>query len=243
MKKIIAMTGIFLFSATMLMAQKNTHINYPMLGEEAPSFIAESTMGTVNFPSDYSSEWKILFSHPADFTPVCTSEIMELATVQNNFEKLGTKIIVVSVDELETHKNWKKSMETITVNNKAPAMIEFPLVSDQDLVISREYGMVQPMASSTKDVRGVFIIDPNNKIRAIFFYPMNIGRNIEEIERTLVALQTTDKQLVCTPANWKSGDDVIIPYGRLTTQSENTASNDRTDDYMPAWYLRYGKEK
>jgi peroxiredoxin 2/4 len=243
MKKIIVITSIFLFSTVLGWAQKNNHINYPMLGEDAPSFVAQSTSGTVNFPSDYTTDWKIIFSHPADFTPVCSSEIMELATEQSEFDKLGVKIVVVSVDNLETHKNWVKNMEKLRYNSKDPVKISFPLVSDDDLVISKEYGMIQPNASSTKDVRGVFIVDPKNKIRAIFFYPMNIGRNIAEIERTILALQTADKQMVCTPANWQQGGDVLVPYAKPYNGPETLAATDDAGDYQLTWYMRYKKEK
>jgi peroxiredoxin 2/4 len=243
MKKIILISSIVLFSLPQLWAQKKDHINFPMLGEDAPAFTAESTTGILSFPSDYEFKWKILFSHPADFTPVCTSEILELAAAQNDFEKLGTKIIVVSVDKLDMHTQWKKSMEMVSYKGKEPVKIEFPLVSDASLVIAREYGMLQPSASSTKDVRGVFIIDPNNKIRAIFFYPMDIGRNLVEIERTLAALQTADKQHVLIPANWQPGDDVLMPYAKSSSEPEKMALKDDPDYYQLTWYMRYKKGK
>ncbi|MEI7895867.1 MAG: peroxiredoxin [bacterium] len=243
MKKIIVISVILVLSASQMWAQEKNQRNFPMLGEDAPSFIAESTTGTVNFPGDYVGRWKILFSHPADFTPVCTSEILELAAVQKNFEKLSTKILVVSVDQLENHVEWQKNMETIRFKDREPFKIDFPLVSDANLSIAKEYGMIQPSTSSTKDVRGVFIIDPKNKIRAMFFYPMNVGRNIGEIERTLVALQTADKQQVLMPANWQPGGDVLLPYVKSADESAKLATTDNSDYYQLTWYMRYKKEK
>lgn len=242
MKKIILLATILFCSATLMRAQDKNHFNFPMLGDNAPSFTAESTTGTVIFPDDYGFKWKILFSHPADFTPVCTSEILELAAAQNNFEKLGTKIIVVSTDKLDTHKEWEKDMETIKYKERQPTKIDFPLVSDENHAIARDYGMIQPSTNSTKDVRGVFIVDPKNKIRAIFYYPMEIGRNLGEIERTLAALQTADKQHVLTPANWQPGGDVLIPFTKSTAEAEKLVSQDDPNYYQVTWYMRFKKE-
>lgn len=241
MKKIMLMIVVMLFSSALLRAQEKTVTNFPMLGQDAPSFTAESTTGTLNFPLDFNSKWKILFSHPADFTPVCTSEILELAASQKDFDKMDAKIVIVSTDKLDNHVEWAKNIETIKYKNREPSKIKFPLVSDPNLVIAREYGMIQPSTSSTKDVRGVFIIDPKNKIRAMFFYPMEIGRNLGEIERTLVALQTSDKQHVLTPANWTPGGDVLIPYVKSTTEAEKLASPDDPDYYQLTWYMRFKK--
>jgi peroxiredoxin (alkyl hydroperoxide reductase subunit C) len=241
MKKNILLSAILFLSVTMIWAQQKNHVNMPMLGDDAPSFQAETSNGPLNFPDDYPLRWKILFSHPADFTPVCTSEILELAASQKEFAKLGTEIVVVSTDKLENHLEWKKNIETIRYKDRAPSKIEFPLVSDPNLVVAGEYGMIHPNNSSTKDVRGVFIIDPNNKIRAMFFYPMAIGRNLGEIERTLVALQTSDKQHVLTPANWQPGGDVLIPYNKSNTEAEKMASPDNDDYYNLTWYMRFKK--
>jgi peroxiredoxin 2/4 len=241
MKKIIALSGILVLFAGMLMAQDQTTITVPMLGDDAPSFTAESTTGTVNFPSDYGGKWKILFSHPADFTPVCSSEILELATAQKEFDDLNTRIVVISVDGVENHAEWKKSLESLRYNGKDPVRIEFPLVSDPKMVVAREYGMVHPKTSTSKDVRGVFIIDPKNKIRAMFYYPMNVGRNLAEIERTLAALQTVDKQQVLTPANWQPGGDVLIPYVKSSAEAEKVNTKDDPGYRQLSWYMTYKK--
>jgi peroxiredoxin (alkyl hydroperoxide reductase subunit C) len=194
-------------------SQGTSTIKIPLIGDQAPSFTAETTSGVLNFPSDYGHKWKIIFSHPRDFTPVCSSEILTLAHMQEDFEKLDVKLVVVSTDTLEKHILWKKALEETTYKNFAPVKINFPLVDDNRLAISKEYGMIHVSSSTTKDVRGVFIINPQNKIEAIYFYPMNIGRNMEEIKRTVIALQTagTGKDRYLIPANWQLGDDVLMP--------------------------------
>jgi peroxiredoxin 2/4 len=239
MKKNIIIAAIILSSVSLALAQKAENLNFPMLGEVAPSFAAESTTGTINFPEDYRDRWKILFSHPADFTPVCTSEILELAAAQEDFNDHQASIVVVSVDKLENHREWIKSMESLKYKDHDFARIKFPLVSDSSLAIAKKYGMIQPSMSSTRDVRGVFIIDPKNKIRAMFFYPMDIGRNLGEIERTLVALQTADKQKVLIPANWQPGGDVLLPYVRTSEEAEKLNVPDNDEYYQLNWYMKF----
>ena len=237
MKKVTIIAVLLIFSASQIWAQKNTSSPFPLIGESAPSFIAESTTGTIHFPGDYSNKWKILFSHPADFTPVCTSELLDLAAMQDDFNNLGTQIVVISVNDVASHTQWEKSMESINYKNRQASMIKFPLVGDNTLEISRKYGMVQPSSNSTKDVRGVFIIDPKNTIRAIFFYPMNIGRNMDEIKRTVLALQTSDKQNVLTPSGWQPGGDVLLPYTKYTSDQEALAKHNDPDLYKVTWYM------
>jgi peroxiredoxin 2/4 len=235
MKKIVTLAVILIVTASQIWAQKNSSI--PLIGESAPSFTGESTMGHINFPADYSNKWKILFSHPADFTPVCTSEILELAAMQNDFASLGAQIIIISADDVDSHNQWCKSMETINYNNKQASKINFPLVADKSLEISRKYGMLHPSTNTTKDVRGVFVIDPKNIVRAIFFYPMNIGRNMDEIKRTIVALQTADSKNVLMPADWQPGGDVLLPYTKYTSDQEAQAKQNDPDLYKVTWYM------
>jgi peroxiredoxin (alkyl hydroperoxide reductase subunit C) len=211
----------------------------PLIGEKAPAFTAESTNGTINFPADYGRKWKLLFSHPQDFTPVCSTEIMELATLQEEFDKLGVKLVVVSTDPLDIHYKWKKALESLVLNNEKSVKIKFPLVDDENVVISREYGMMDTKSNSTKSVRGVFIVDPDNIIQAFYFYPMNVGRNTEELLRVVSALQTTAKENVLTPVNWKVGDDVLMNY-RPTLDEKNT-KDDVGEYYNQAWFLWYKK--
>jgi len=204
---------LLLLCSGKLWSQEKTLANIPMIGDDAPSFTAETTNGELNFPADFGRKWKIIFSHPRDFTPVCSSEILTLAHMQEDFDNLDVKLVIVSTDTLAKHFMWKKALEETAYKNQDPVKIKFPLVDDNRLVVSKEYGMLHLPISTTKDVRGVFIINPQNKIEAIYFYPMNIGRNMEEIKRTVIALQTAgkgkDKYLI--PANWQVGDDVMVP--------------------------------
>jgi len=213
MKKIILFAALFL-AVTQIWSQEQKNSRIPLLGEEAPAFTAESTNGTIEFPADYGNKWKIICSHPADFTPVCTSELMELALMQQDFKDLNVALLVVSTDVLERHVGWKKAMEDMIANDKnnEPVKIKFPLVDDSKMNISWQYGMVNPTVDSRQAVRGVFIIDPQNKIQSISFYPTNVGRNLDEVKRTVIALQTAQKNTVLTPVNWEPGKDVLLPY-------------------------------
>jgi peroxiredoxin (alkyl hydroperoxide reductase subunit C) len=226
-------------SSSQSATKEDRNFRIPLIGEIAPSFTAESTNGTLNFPDDFGHKWKVLFSHPQDFTPVCTTEIIELAKLQDEFDKLGIKLVVISVDPLATHVQWKKSMESLDLNGKGNVKIKFPLVEDNKLVISKMYGMIHPASNTTKSVRGVFIIDPENIIQAIYFYPKNVGRNTDELIRTVTALQTTEKNNVLTPVNWRAGNDLLIP----TPPSADATGKTKVPDgfYSPVWYLWYKK--
>jgi peroxiredoxin (alkyl hydroperoxide reductase subunit C) len=241
MKQFIISIAILFFAASQVWSQGNTMAGYPMIGDNAPTFTAQSTTGKINFPKDYAGSWKILFSHPADFTPVCTTELLELADLQDDFSKWGVKLVVLSTDQLNTHQQWVQSMETIHFKDKDPMKISFPLVADEDHFISKKYGMMQPNNNSTKDVRGVYIIDPQDKIRAMFFYPMNVGRNMDEIKRTLIALQTADKNDVMTPANWQPGGDVLLHSTKFTSDQADLAKQTNPEIYQVIWYLTYMK--
>jgi len=246
MKRIIGIVIIVLLSLTTILSQEhkeNKETRIPLLGELAPQFVAESTKGRITFPDDYELKWKILFSHPSDFTPVCSSEIIELAFMQNEFDKLEAKLIVVSTDGLESHIDWVKSLESIKYKGKPTPKINFPLVADKSLVISKKYGMIHSYTSTTRDVRGVFIIDPSDRIRAVFFYPFDIGRNIEEIKRTLIALQTTEKKNVLTPANWLPGQDYLLHAPKSILESEKLSKKNDPDLYSLDWYMWFQKAK
>jgi peroxiredoxin (alkyl hydroperoxide reductase subunit C) len=243
MKRYIIILVILVFSVSQAWTQGNSNPSLPLLGDDAPSFTAKSTNGNINFPKDCGDKWKVLFSHPADFTPVCSSEILELAALQDDFKKMNVDIIVISTDKLETHNQWIKSIDSITYKNREPQKISFPLVADEDHSIARKYGMIHPNTNSSKYVRGVFIIDPKNKIRAMFYYPMNIGRNIDEITRTILALQTADKNNILTPADWHAGDDVLVPYTKYTGDQKELAKKDDPNLYMLTWYMWFRKMK
>jgi len=241
MKKTFLISAFLLVSIGFAGAQDSEEIRIPLIGETTPSFTAESTKGTIDFPDDYYGKWKILFSHPADFTPVCSTEILELAAAQDDFKKLNTQLVVMSTDSKNSHIEWVKSLEEIEYKGREPVEIDFPLVSDPGLEISKSYGMIHPKSSNTRDVRGVFIIDPDDKIRAIFFYPTTTGRNIDEIKRTLVALQLTDKRNIFTPANWQAGQDVLLP-SPASKDAATMLSEDRDPNlYSLAWYLWFRK--
>jgi peroxiredoxin (alkyl hydroperoxide reductase subunit C) len=215
-------------------SQEIRYIKVPLLGEEAPLFTAQSTKGTINFPVDFGRKWKMLFSHPQDFTPVCTSELLELAYAQSDFEKLKVELIVISTDPIDQHKQWKQAMEEINYQGRGLTKINFPIIDDDKLVVSRQYGMIHPSSNTTKDVRGVYIIDPDDIIQAIFFYPNNVGRNIEELKRTVVALQTARANTVMTPANWEKGKDVLVPL-KPATAKEKAGTTEVT------WFMTFKK--
>jgi peroxiredoxin (alkyl hydroperoxide reductase subunit C) len=249
MKKILLFI-LTVLSVTQLWSQKPTVSNQqetkedrnfriPLIGEIAPSFTAESTNGTITFPYDFGRRWKILFSHPQDFTPVCSTEILELARLQEVFDKLGAKLIVISTDALDTHVQWKKSLESLTLNDKGNVKIKFPLVDDDKRVIAKAYGMIHPASNTTKSVRGVFIIDPDNIIQAIYFYPKSVGRNTDELIRMVTALQTTESGNVLTPVNWKAGNDLLVPIPPASDASGKSAKTQGI--YSPVWYLWFKK--
>jgi peroxiredoxin (alkyl hydroperoxide reductase subunit C) len=243
MKKHSILIVVLLFSVMQAWTQATTNSCIPLLGDDAPSFTAKSTKGTLSFPKDFGEKWKILFSHPADFTPVCSSELLELAAIQDDLKKMDVEIVVISTDKLETHNQWIKSMDSVTYKNRQPVKIDFPLVADEDHWIARRYGMIHGNTNTTRYVRGVFIIDPLNKIRAFFFYPMNVGRNIDEITRTIKALQLSDKNHVLTPADWRTGDDVLVPFTKYTGDQKDLAKKDDPGLYMLTWYMWFRKQK
>ena len=184
----------------------------PRIGDKAPEFKAVKTQGDINFPGDYKGKWVILFSHPADFTPVCTSEFMTFATMAEDFKKMNTELVGLSVDGLYSHIAWLRTIkEKIEYKGMKDVEVKFPLIEDITMEVSKRYGMLQPGESSTKAVRAVFFIDPKGTIRTIIYYPLAVGRNFDEIKRVLIALQTADNFSVALPADWRPGDDVIVP--------------------------------
>ena len=242
MKKMIFLIALVGLSMTQVWSQEKENRNFriPLIGEKAPSFTAESTNGTVTFPDDYGRKWKILFSHPQDFTPVCSSELLELAYLQKEFDKLGVKIAVISTDDIESHKQWKKALEGVSYKGRPLQVIKFPLIDDVSHSVSKLYGMIHATTSTTKDVRGVFIINPDNVIEMIYFYPMSIGRNTEELIRSVTALQTTNGTKYLTPADWKAGNDLMITVPPVTDQSTENVPD---GFYKLAWFMWYEKAK
>lgn len=241
--KIATLFTLAWFVSVSMIAQSTNSYRIPLIGEKAPEFTGQSTQGAIHFPNDYYGHWKILFSHPANFTPVCSTEILELAELQDEFKKLDTKLVVMSTDGLNSHIEWVRSLQNIRLYDRESVTIEFPLVSDPDLDISKKYGMLHPNYSSTRDVRGVFIIDPEDKICATFFYPATTGRNMEEIKRVLIALQTSAKRNVYTPANWQPGEDVLLPGPTSIEEAKRLASKNDPDLYSLEWYLWFKKTR
>ncbi|TXD37506.1 peroxiredoxin [Lujinxingia vulgaris] len=175
------------------------------LGDTAPNFQATTTAGDIDFYEWAGDSWVIFFSHPADYTPVCTTELGTVARYKEDFDKRGVKTIAISVDGIEDHHGWVKDIE-----ETQDTTVEFPIVADEDKSVANAYGMIHPKADTTATVRSVFIIDPDKKIRLTLTYPAATGRNFKELLRVIDALQLTDGHKVATPANWEQGDDVII---------------------------------
>ena len=179
--------------------------NYLRLGDIAPDFTAETTQGVMQFYEWVSNSWVILFSHPGDFTPVCTTELGVVASLKPQFDKLNVKVIGLSVDSLGTHKRW-----IADINETQSTTVNFPIISDPKFEVANLYGMVHPNAMEKATVRTVFIIGPDKKVKLMLTYPASTGRNFDEIVRVVESLQLTAKYSVATPANWKYGEDVII---------------------------------
>jgi peroxiredoxin (alkyl hydroperoxide reductase subunit C) len=192
--------------------EENQIVAMPRIGEAAPEFKAVTTQGNINFPSDYTGNWVILFSHPADFTPVCTSEFMTFASLEQKFAEANCKLVGLSVDGLYSHIAWLRTIkEKIEYKGMKDVEVKFPLIEDITMEVAKKYGMIQPGESNTKAVRAVFFIDPKGIIRAIIYYPLSLGRNFDELYRALIAMQTADAFSIATPADWVPGDDVIVP--------------------------------
>lgn len=207
----------------------------PKIGEKAPEFKAVTTQGEINFPGDYRESWVILFSHPADFTPVCTSEFMTFASMEKQFNAANCKLVGLSVDGLYSHIAWLRTIkEKIEYKGMKNVEVTFPLIEDITMEIAGKYGMIQPGESNTKAVRAVFVIDPKGIIRTIIYYPLSLGRNFDELYRVLIALQTADEFSVATPADWRPGDEVIVPTAgscgvakeRMESKAEDTKCYD-----------------
>jgi alkyl hydroperoxide reductase subunit AhpC len=176
------------------------------LGDTAPDFEQDSTIGRLHFHEWAGNAWVVLFSHPADFTPVCTTELGLTAKLKPEFDKRNVKAIALSVDPVDAHKNWIRDIE-----ETQSTVVGFPIIADQDRKVSTLYDMIHPEQSATATVRSLFVIDPAKKVRLMITYPMSTGRNFDEVLRVIDALQLTDSHTVATPGNWKNGDDVIIP--------------------------------
>lgn len=201
----------------------------PKIGDQAPSFTAKTTQGRISL-SDYEGKWVVLFSHPADFTPVCSTEFMAFARKNDQFEKRNAQLIGLSVDSLSSHLAW-----VTNIKEKMGVEIPFPVIADLNTAVSQKYGMIHPEADETATVRCVFVIDPKQVIRAMIYYPLNVGRSMDEILRLLDGLQTVDQHQVATPADWRPGEDVVEP---APTDVEGVHQRLGEDLSGTDWYLK-----
>jgi peroxiredoxin (alkyl hydroperoxide reductase subunit C) len=224
--------------------EENLNVTLPLIGDKAPSFKAKTTQGEIRFPEDYEGKWVILFSHPADFTPVCTTEFMTFATMAEEFKALNTELIGLSVDSLFAHIAWLRTIkEKIEYQGMKNVEVKFPLIEDIKMDVAKKFGMIQPGSSDTQAVRAVFIIDPKGIVRTLLYYPSSVGRNFAEIKRIVLALQKADAESIATPANWQPGDDVIVPPpGSCGTAQQRMDSQD-DGMYCLDWFLCFKKSR
>ncbi|MDI6885170.1 MAG: peroxiredoxin [archaeon] len=208
--------------------KKIEEVHLPLLGDQAPDFEADTTFAKLRL-KDFRGKWLVLFSHPADFTPVCTTEFIAFAKIHDELKKRNTELMGLSIDSVSSHITWIRNIE-----EKVGVRIPFPIIADLSKEIAMKYGMIHPGQSSTATVRCVFVIDPEGILRAMLYYPLTNGRNMDEILRIIDAFQTTDKHGVATPANWRPGDEVVVP----PPKTQEMAEKRMTEGYECIdWYL------
>ncbi len=213
-------------------------IAMPRIGDRAPEFKAITTQGEINFPSDYKGSWVILFSHPADFTPVCTSEFMTFASMESKFAEANCKLVGLSVDGLYSHIAWLRTIqEKIEYKGMKNMEVKFPLIEDISMNVAKKYGMIQPNEATTKAVRAVFFIDPIGVIRALVYYPLSLGRNFDELYRVVLALKTADEFSVATPADWRPGDNVIMSPAGSCAKAKDRMDGKEADLECEDWFF------
>jgi len=215
----------------------------PLIGDKAPQFTAKTTQGMINFPDDYKGKWVILFSHPADFTPVCTTEFMTFASMMNEFKALNTELVGLSVDSIYAHIAWLRKIKEIEWKGLKNIEVTFPLIEDIRMDVANKYGMIQPGQSNTQAVRAVFVIDPVGTIRLMLYYPLSTGRNFDEIKRVILALQKADADHVATPADWRPGQDTIVPTAGSCGVAKERMETKSEDTYCLDWFLCFKREK
>ena len=210
----------------------------PLIGEMLPTMQVQTTHGPKTLPADYAGKWLVLFSHPADFTPVCTTEFVSFQKNYDKFRAMNTELLGLSVDQVFSHIKW-----TEWIKEHFDTEIEFPIIADTGLVAGR-LGFIHPGKNhDTNTVRAVFVIDPEAKVRAILYYPLSTGRNFAEIKRLVVALQKSDRDLCATPADWQEGDDVIIPPASSCGIAKERMDDSTEGQYCLDWFLCFKKEK
>lgn len=225
------------------MEETATYYQMPLIGDSAPAFKAVTTQGDINFPADFKGKWVILFSHPADFTPVCTTEFMTFASMADEFRAINTELVGLSVDSLYSHIAWLRKISELEWQDKKQVEVQFPLIEDIRMEVAKKYGMIQPQQSTTQAVRAVFIIDPKGIIRTILYYPLSTGRNFKEIKRIIQALQKTDAENIATPADWQPGDDVIVPPAGSCGTAKERMDNQDEQTYCLDWFMCFKRER
>jgi len=220
------------------MENNQVAMSMPRIGDPAPEFKAVTTQGSINFPQDFKGSWVILFSHPADFTPVCTSEFITFASMQDQFSQLNTKLVGLSVDGLYSHIAWLRTIkDKIDWKGHKNVEVTFPLIEDISMEVAHKYGMIHPGDATTKAVRAVFVIDPVGTVRAMIYYPLSTGRNFDELYRLIQALQTADAFGVATPADWRPGDEVIVPTAGSCGVAKERMENSGNDMHCYDWFF------
>lgn len=209
----------------------------PLIGDKAPEFHAVTTQGDINFPKDFFGRWVVFFSHPSDYTPVCTTEFITFASMENEFKALNTELIGLSIDSIYSHIAWLRRIKELAWKDMKHVEVSFPLIADISMEVAKQYGMLHLNASGTQTVRAVFLIDPEGIIRAILYYPASTGRNIHEIKRILIALQQADRENIATPANWLPGEDVILPPPETCAAAAERFEHLNGDVYCVDWFL------
>ena len=208
------------------------------LGDIAPDFTAPTTQGEISFHEWLGDSWCVLFSHPKDFTPVCTSEFMTFASMQDEFAKYNTELLGLSVDGLYSHIAWLRTIkEKITFREMKDVEVTFPLLEDISMEIAQKYGMIMPGEDTTKAVRAVFVIDPKSIVRTIIYYPLSLGRNFDELLRVIKALQTADHYDIATPADWRPGEPVIVPPAGSCGTAKDRMNGKDEDVHCEDWFF------
>lgn len=198
----------------------------PRIGDTAPDFKAPTTIGEITFSDWQKGSWVVLFSHPADFTPVCSTELTEFARREGDFARKNTKLIGLSIDSIHSHLAWRENLKEIL-----DIEIGYPLIADISMDVARKFGMLHDNVSATATVRAVFVIDPKRVVRALVYYPMSVGRNVDEILRLVEALQTTDAHSCATPVNWKPGEKVVVPAPKTVADVNERATHKEYERY------------
>ncbi|MDR3074784.1 MAG: peroxiredoxin [Candidatus Methanoplasma sp.] len=223
------------------MTENETTLKMPLIGDKSPEFKATTTQGVINFPQDFKGKWIVFFSHPADFTPVCTTEFMTFAHRAKELADINTVLVGLSVDSLSSHIAWLRKIKELKWKDMEGVDVEFPLIEDISMTIANKFGMIMPGQSNTQAVRAVFVIDPEGTIRLILYYPLNIGWNFDEIKRVVMALQQADGGKCATPMDWKPGEDTVIPAPRSMDQAKERAKMEGDKRCYVDWFLCFNK--